>query len=908
MRDRVQSPDLIRLTAEIQELRQELAEARAALDAIRCGDVDGVVVEHADGPRVYALTGRDESYRILVEAMPQGAAVLTGDGVIAYGNSSLAVLLGLRASDLLGRPFGEFITPESVPVFESLLRTSAAETGRGEVLLSPGHGAHVPTLLALQQFQAGGTRWVALVVTDLSEQKRHQETLQRTRSLLETLLIQAPIGFAYFDRDLRYVLINDRLAEINGIPVDSHLGKRIHELLPTVASQVEGIASTVLATGREVRDTETTGETPALPGVARSWNTNWYPIRNVRGAIDGLGVVVEETTQRKQSEAALRASEERYRTLFENSRDAIITLDLAGRCLDCNQAAVAMFGFANKQALLAQDVYALSAAHQAGGQDCREAVAEQIARSKTLAQGQHLVEWLNRRADGTVFRSEVSLSLIDIQGQLVGRCLVRDITERKQAETELCRARDAAEVANRAKSFFLANMSHEIRTPLTAILGFSQLQLNDPAISATHRQQSSRISRAGEHLLSVINEVLEMARVESGLVELHPAALAPCLLLDDLEQMFSQRVQGKGLRLSVECRDELPHCLIADEVKLRQMLINLLGNAVKFTPPGGAITLRVRVSQESEGAFRFEAEVQDSGPGIAPADLPRVFEPFFQARAGREAGGGTGLGLAISREFARLMGGDLTVDSELGYGSIFRLTVPVQRGDSAGLSVGPARPVRMSRLAAGAPTCRVLVADDHPEQRELLERLLVPVGFEVRTAENGAELVSQCRAWLPHLVVLDLRMPVLDGIQAARQVRAMHGSAVKLLALSASVFAEEQQRALDAGIDDFLAKPFQGRELLERIKQLTGVEYVADRGPVVEPAATAAPDPSRLSAETAEAFRQAARKADYGRLLTLVSQVGTADPALAARLGTLVESFDYAALENLLAQYRGPAS
>lgn len=405
----------------------------------------------------------------------------------------------------------------------------------------------------------------------------------------------------------------------------------------------------------------------------------------------------------------------------------------------------------------------------------------------------------------------------------------------EQRTNELQQAKERAEVANTAKSQFLSNMSHELRTPLNAILGFTQIMTRDRSLSQSQKDNLNIIGRSGEHLLELINDVLDMAKIESGKILLQETDFDLMESLDLIIEMFQTRIDAKNIYLHLETSADLPQFIKTDEKKLRQVLINLVSNAVKFTQTGG-ITIRAYLDNASTPLVSETADperlniyfsITDTGTGIADQEFDKVFDPFAQTESGRKSEQGTGLGLAISRQFVQLMGGDINFSSQFGVGTTFQFHIQAEPSNSSKvLAIKPTH--RVIGLVPDQPAYRILVVDDRWENRQVLVQLLAPIGFEVKEAENGKIAVEVWEQWQPHLIWMDMRMPVMNGYEAATEIKShLKGQATTIIALTAtSTLEEERQVLLSSGCDDFVRKPFNEKIIFDKISHYLGVNYL----------------------------------------------------------------------------------
>jgi PAS domain S-box-containing protein len=603
--------------------------------------------------------------------------------------------------------------------------------------------------------------------------------------------------------------------------------------------------------------------------------------------------------QRRENEAAFSAMAE----------GAIVT-DPNGTILWVNDAFCRIFGYERDEVIGKNPRILKSGRHDAA--EYREFW------NQLTSAGHWRGELWNRRKTGEVFPEEISIqALRGPDGRILRYISIfSDITERKRNDEELRKhrehledlvrqrteeltvTRDQAESANRSKSAFLANMSHELRTPLNAVIGFSQLMDKDSSLSPTQRRNLEIIKSSGNHLLTLINDVLELSKIESGKMQLEVDEVGLADLLSQVIDMMRVRAEQGGLSLRLVA-DDLPATVVLDAVKLRQVLLNLLSNAIKFTLEG-AVTLTAQAQPEEDGKVRVAFAVDDTGIGIADADRQRIFRPFEQAGA-VALHGGTGLGLTISRQYVQMMGGELALESAVGKGSSFRfsITVPVGCATPPRASCG-----RVTGLREAPQQRRVLVVDDQRETRLLLRDLLEPLGFEVAEAEDGAAVEAAMAAAPADLIFMDWRMPQLDGLEATKRLRARGDVAQpKIVMITANALDDSRAEALAAGADDFLPKPYEERELYAVLEKHLGVQFRYEAPEAVTPPATApidAEDLAGLLPEQRADLAAAVLSLNHERIEAVLVDIAAHHPDLAARLREASQAMRYRQLWQAL--------
>ncbi|MHC1789848.1 PAS domain S-box protein [Solidesulfovibrio sp.] len=557
---------------------------------------------------------------------------------------------------------------------------------------------------------------------------------------------------------------------------------------------------------------------------ARDGSSVWVhgrggPVRDASGRVTLLAGITTDITRRKETELALRESEERFRLLAEHSPDGIIIHDALGRILDVNERACRELGYAAAQ-LRRMNISDIGTTRP------RE---ELLAMWANHPLGEFSLQSMARRRDGTLYPAEIRGVVFEERGRRLFLATGRDQTERLRHEQALAEARDAAQAANRAKTEFLASMSHEIRTPMNIILGMAEL-LGEQAATPVQKQFVEAIESSGRMLLRLLNDILDLSRIEAEHVELRREPFSPADLVADVCRTMQVAAAQKGLDFAIVCAPGLPATVANDADRVRQVLVNLIWNAVKFTD-AGRIEVRLSLQVGNDGRPCLHFAVADTGPGVAPELLARIFDPFTRSD-GAAAGqyGGTGLGLGISKRLVELMGGAIAIDSVPGRGATFSFTLPVgtaattaaaalagDRGTSSGQAV------RSSEGAAGR-RWRLLVAEDSEANQELLRLFLEEEPYDITMAATGHAAVAAFGRERFDVVLMDVEMPGMCGLEASRAIRRLEAASgaapTPLVLLTAHAFSEYEARGRAAGCDGFLTKPIRKARLLEALARL----------------------------------------------------------------------------------------
>jgi PAS domain S-box-containing protein len=795
----------------------------AALDeAAGTHDTGSVRVEDADGNPGYAAFARSTAHGWVVAIrFPEDAArVLLGQSLgatLAVIGVLLAISLGLAWA--LGGNIARSVQSLAEP---------AERLGRGEPLVLPPSDIREVDAVAnaLRQVDAELQDYRDGLESLVAERTRE---LERSNAQLATVYASAPVGLCFMDTEMRVVMVNDYLADINGRPAREHAGRTLSEILGPLGAEYEQCYRRVAETGRPMVEVESSAEAPSAPGHMRHWIASYFPVYGTDAALVGVSAVVLDITERKLLQQRERDHQEMFRALFEASGDAHLLVAYGAGYVSANQAAATLFGFADPQALQDESPASLSPLLQLDGRPSNEAALDYMRRA--LDQGRAAFEWLHQRVDGAVFHADVLLTRVDIGGVGMMQVTIRDISTRVAAEAALRatgeQLKDAlhqAEQASRAKGEFLANMSHELRTPMNAIVGLARL-LEEGQLGPRERSYVARMRTAARSLLGMLSDLLDFSRIEAGQLTLEAIPFRLDDVLSSVAVLSAPGAWAKGVEPVFAVDPGVPALLRGDALRLEQVLLNLFGNAIKFTD-SGEIVLAIAVSARAGDQVRLRFSVRDTGIGIAREAQARIFEVFTQADSSTvRKYGGAGLGLSIARRLVGLAGGSLALESEAGAGAAFRFEL-----DFPVLEDAPC-------VAGGADAPRVLVADDNASARAALAAACAGFGWRVDSADGGQAALERLGAARYDYAFLDSAMPGLDGVALLAAARRQVGGALPRVCLLAADPELEHyaELAAELGVATVLGKPFTGATLRAAAARLTDDDAAA---PAPAPAAT----------------------------------------------------------------------
>jgi PAS domain S-box-containing protein len=840
-------------------------------------------------------------YELILESVNDGIWVTDANDLITYINRGMTTIAGIPREQMLGANVRAYFGKGTRGEFQTYA-LQAKET------LRPVNYAAVSVITPAgrQSYQSGWLipvvkqgQFDGMVVTtqDVTAQQLATTILQQAHERFTTVLNSMEAMIYVVDMQTYEILFANLFME-------KRFGNQITDTPCWYAFEKGQTAPCVFCNNNQLVDAR--GE-PAGTITREFQNSAGYWFYTQERAIhwtDGRLVrleVVTDITRRKQIEEALHQSEKFTRLLIEELPIGLVLFDQTGSFIEVNRAFTQMIGYSQEelQQLTFWDI-------------------TPPAKYVTLDREQYEILQTTGRCGpfekaylhktGTLVPVRISCVIIERYKQRFFWCNLEDITEQQRVAEALRTAKEAAELANRAKSTFLANMSHELRTPLNGILGFTQILQRDRTLTAKQLEHVKVIHRSGEYLLTLINDILDLAKIEAGKIEVCPVTVNFEGFITGITDLFRMRTQQKGIEFKYEALSPLPAWILADDKRLRQVLINLLGNAVKFTPQG-SVTLKIGYHHAK---LRFQ--VEDTGVGIAPDDLEKIFEPFQQVGANQYKSEGTGLGLPITKKLVEKMGGELYVESVLGLGSIFWMLLELPEVLLAGEKTSPSPMIigyqRDEKLRISP--IQLLVIDDNQENRAVLVNLLTPLGFQVAKASNAQEGLTLLEEVQPDLVIVDLVLPVMNGLEFTQQVRSLPTfQNLPIIAASASVFETYQQDSLTAGCNAFLAKPIRAEVLLALLGELLGLTWVYESAPSPPtmdslPSADLDSEKIELSAEQATTLFNLAMIGDVMGLLEEANRLQQANPQLVSltqQIVQLVKGFETDKICELVKSY-----
>jgi len=847
---------------------------------------------------------------------------LNNDGNIMLINKRGCEILKYKEDDLIGKDWIETCLPKKIRGeikndFNKLVTGAIepVEYYENSIISSTGEERLIAFHNALIRNQSSEISGVLFSGEDITERKQAEETICKLNEELERKVIQRTQELGERVRELNCLYGISKFIEKSDASLEEIFQETVNLMPPSwqysditcariifegQVFQTDNFEETIWKLASDILDKgDRIGSLEIYYLEERQVNDEGLFLKEEQNLIEAVTERLGTVVERKRAEEALLNSEKRFRKMIEKSPFPMVIIGANQDMEYFNDKFIELFGYTLKDVSTAEQCWQTAYPDENYRRSVQQSWIDAIEYAIVNDTEIEMQEWDITIKNGTKRHCEFYMVPLD-EFSLI---MMNDITENIKIQTELKKAKEAAETANKAKSAFLANMSHELRTPLNAILGFTQLMMRDSAFLPSQREKLEIIIRSGEHLLMLINDILDMSKIEAGRSILRNRSFDLFHTLTNIEEMIGVRADSKNLKFNVLCDNGVPRYIKGDDRKLRQVLINLLNNAVKFTEKG-SVSLQI-----SSSGLKIHFKIEDTGVGIAPSDLKAVFDVFERTQSGSRSDEGTGLGLAISRKLVRLMGGDITVASEVGKGSVFTFDIAAEPADAA--QIGVKSSVRkVIGLEPDQETYLILIVEDKWENRAFLAQLLQSAGFAVREAVNGQEAIEMIAKEQPHLIFMDMRMPVLDGFEATRKIKATpQGLEIPVIAMTASAFEEDKSAILAAGCDEFIRKPAHDAKIFEAVKRHLRVRYIydepAEREDVRKVRTDLTPaDLDTLPAEWMAEFSQAVVRGYRKPILELIKQIRPEEPAIAEALVKLTRDFRF---DKLIALTGSPA-